>query len=95
MKNKLFVEAYQQILETDQWVAGVHPKKGKMHQLLGIPDDKEISDVYSSGKSLAQALIKATSDKGKAAHMLAFAANVSSRHDIFDDALSAIKDLEN
>jgi hypothetical protein len=75
-----------------------------MHKLLDIPADKKIDDVYTSGKKLAEDLLKAVEDakivpakdvKKKAASMLAFAANWPSdgKNSILDKALKAIKSL--
>jgi len=81
--------------ETKQkWAADVDIKKGKMHTLLDLPEDKKITDVYTSGEQLAEDLLKATdNDYKKVAGMLAFPANTNSDHDIFDIALSKVKKL--
>ena len=69
-------------------------KKGKMHDLLGVPQDKEIADVYKDPKKLAQDLVKATGgDQKEATGMLAFAANINPANNIFDQALKAMKDI--
>ena len=83
------------IKEADKWAKDVKPEKGKMHKVLGIPEDDKIEDHYSSGKDLASALVKAVKgDKKKAAGMLAFAANVKGgTRDIFDKALVALKTI--
>jgi ribosomal protein L24 len=73
--------------------ANAKPKKGKMHQELGIPEDKEISDVYTSGKKLAEDLVKKVGKK-KATGMLAFAANIHKGKDLFDTALKAVHLIE-
>lgn len=80
-------------------------KKGLMHRLLNIPDDKKIDDVYKSGKELAEDLLKAVKKskmvpqkdiRRKATSMLAFAANwpSSKSENVLDKALSAIKNIE-
>jgi len=69
-------------------------KKGKMHDLLGVPQDKEIADVYKDPKKLAQDLVKATDgDQKEATGMLAFAANINPANNIFDKALKAMKEI--
>jgi hypothetical protein len=69
-------------------------KAGKMHKLLGVPEDKEITDVYTDPKKLAEDLVKATGDKKEAAGMLAFAANINPKENIFDKALRVMPDVE-
>lgn len=80
--------------ENNKWAADVDIKKGKMHKLLGIPSEKTISDVYTSGEKLAEDLLKATDNNYKeVAGMLAFPANTNPEHDIFDIALKMVKKL--
>lgn len=69
------------------------PKKGKMHKVLGIDADKDIQDVYTSGKKLAADLV-AKVGKKKAQGMLAFVANINKEHNIYDKALTALKNIE-
>lgn len=80
-------------------------EKGLMHKLLGVPDSKKVSDVYSSSRKLAKDLLLAVKDAGivpmeevrsKATSMLAFAANWPNDGDnsLFDKALKAIKTIE-
>lgn len=59
---------------------------GKMKKALNIDDDKQVSDVYTSGKKLAKDLVNKVGLK-KAQGMLAFAANIHKEQDIFDVAL--------
>ena len=80
-------------------------RKGLMHELLNIPEDKKIEDVYKSGKKLAEDLVSALKrDKvvpekdvqAKAAQMLVFAGNwpkTDSKNSIFDVAARHIKHL--
>jgi hypothetical protein len=80
-------------------------KKGLMHDLLNIPEGKNISDVYKSGKKLAEDLVSAIKSKkivpekevqGKAAQMLVFAGNwpkTDSKNSIFDVAARHVKHL--
>ena len=79
--------------------------KGLMHKLLGVPDGKKISDVYSSSRKLAKDLLVAVKDanivpadevRKKATSMLAFAANWPNDGDasLFDKALKAISGIE-
>ncbi len=78
----------------EKWAADVKPKKGKMHDILEIPKDKKISDVYTSGKKLADALMKKVGDEHKVAGMLAFAANTNKEDDVFDKALRYMKKID-
>jgi hypothetical protein len=98
MKNLILFESYIQDLNEAK------AEKGLMHKLLDIPQDKKISDVYTSGKKLAEDLIKAVKDskivpakdvKKKAASMLAFAGNWPNegKNTVIDKALSSIKSL--
>lgn len=75
-------------------ISRVHIKPGKMHQLLGIPDNEQIQDHFNNGKHLAMALVKALGgDQRKAAGMLAWVANIQKGHNIFDEALSSLKEF--
>jgi hypothetical protein len=71
-------------------------KHGKMHKLLGVDLNKKISDVYNSGKELANALIKKTNAED-AKKMLNMAANFNSGSDktLFRAAYNAIKESIN
>jgi nitrogen regulatory protein PII len=80
-------------------------QKGLMHKLLGVPEDKKISDVYASSRKLAKDLLQAVKDaeivpteevRSKATSMLAFAANWPNDGDgsIFDKALKSIPSVE-
>jgi DNA-binding transcriptional regulator GbsR (MarR family) len=88
------VKTFESFINEEKWVADVEPKKGKMHKLLNIPEEKKVSDVYTSGKKIAQDLLDATGDRKEATSMLAFAANTNKEDDIFDKALKIIKNLE-
>jgi len=69
-------------------------KKGKMHDLLNVPQDKEITDVYDDPVKLAKDLVKAVDgDQKEATGMLAFAANINPDINIFDKALKAMKEI--
>ena len=80
-------------------------RKNLMHELLNIPEDKKISDVYKSGKKLAEDLVHALESKNivpkkdiqaKAAQMLVFAGNwpkTDSKNSIFDVAARHVKSL--
>ena len=80
-------------------------RKNLMHELLDIPEDKKISDVYKSGRKLAEELVRALEMKdvvpkkdipAKAAQMLAFAGNwpkTDSKNSIFDIAARHVKSL--
>ena len=69
-------------------------EKGGMHKALGIPEDDKITDHYSSGEELANALVNKVG-KEKASSMLSYAANINSDADpIFGAALKAVSDKE-
>lgn len=80
-------------------------RKNLMHELLNIPEDKKISDVYKSGRKLAEDLVHALEAKNivpkkdiqaKAAQMLVFAGNwpkTDSKNSIFDVAARHVKSL--
>ncbi len=79
--------------------------KGLMHKILDIPENKKIGDVYTSGKKLAEDLLRGVKKaeivplrnvRKKATSMLAFAANWPSdgENSVLDKALEAIKDVE-
>jgi hypothetical protein len=79
----------------DMWSKDVEIKKGKLYNILNIPKDKKIIDVYTSGKELAKDLLKAVNgDKKKAVGMLAFPANLNKDYDIFDIALKHLDILD-
>jgi hypothetical protein len=80
--------------ESRKTVSKVHVKPGKMHKVLNIPADVKIQDHFKNGMELAKALVKALGgDQKKAAGMLAWAANIRKEHQIFGDALSALKEF--
>jgi len=81
------------LIDEEKWAKDVNPKKGKMHKLLNIPDDKKVSDVYTSGEKLAKALVKATGSEKEASSMLAFAANVDKTDNVLDKALRYMKKI--
>jgi hypothetical protein len=99
MKNIQLFESFVENLNESRGT------KGLMHKVLGIPTDKKIEDVYTSGKKLAEDLLKGVKKaelvplrdvRSKATSMLAFAANWPSDGDnsVLDKALEAIKDIE-
>lgn len=93
MKNVLDFESFV-MNEAKKTVSKVGIRKGKMHQVLGIPSGEKIEDHYKTGLSLAKALVKALKgDQQKAAGMLAWAANIRKEGDIFDNALAALKKI--
>lgn len=87
-------QTFESFINEAKQLSDVKIKKGKMHKLLGVPDDKEITDEYTSGEKLAKDLVKALGgDQQEAAGMLAYAANINPANNVFDDALSALKDF--
>lgn len=94
-KNEHLLEAIKEgftsITEAKKWAADIDVKEGKMTKLLNIPKGKKITDVYTSGKKLAEDLLKAVGgDRKKASSMLAFAANVDKTNNVLDTALRNI-----
>lgn len=71
---------FMAIIESEQWMQKSQKsgevKKGKMHSLLDIPADKDIVDVYKSGKSLYNALANKVGD-ASAMKMINYAANTA------------------
>ena len=74
------LDGFVTILESEKWMqksqSSGEVKKGKMHSLLGIPADKDVSDVYSSGEGLYKALAKKVGD-ASAMKMINYAANTA------------------
>lgn len=68
-------------------------KQGKLRNLLDIPDDKQIEDVYSSGTKLATKLLKKV-DYESAIKMLVFAANMNPDIKVLKAAVNACKRLK-
>lgn len=64
-----------------------------MHKVLGLNPDEDITDVYSSGKKLAQDLLDAIGDEKEIAGMINYAANINPADNIFDKAQKALKKL--
>ncbi len=87
------IKKFNTFLNEKKWAKDVHPKKGKMHDVLGIPEDKKISDVYTSGKELAEDLVKKVGKK-KAASMIDFVANVSNDEPIFKTAQKELSEIK-
>jgi len=99
MKN---IQLFESFIET---INESKETKGLMHKILEIPEDKKIDEVYTSGKKLAEDMLRGVKKAGivplkdvrrKATSMLAFAANWPSdgKNSVLDKALSAIKNIE-
>jgi hypothetical protein len=106
MKNiSEYSEFVENINEAKKSIDTSGVRKNLMHELLDIPEDKKISDVYKSGRKLAEDLVHALEMKdvvpkkdiqAKAAQMLAFAGNwpkTDSKNSIFDVAARHVKSL--
>ena len=104
MENLIPFESFNSsINEKKEWGKS---EKGLMHELLGIPGDKKIEDVYKKdGTKLAKDLLLAVKRKkivpskeirSKATSMLAFAANCPNdgKNSLMDRALSSIKRIQ-
>ena len=98
MKNLSLYESFTDSLNE------ARTRKNLMHELLDIPEDKKISDVYKSGRKLAEELVAAIKKSNivpekevqrKAASMLAFVGNWpnDAKNSIFDVALRHVKSL--
>lgn len=70
-------------------ITDVKVQKGKMHKVLNIPEDELIEDYYKSPVKLVNDLI-AKVGKEKATGMIAYAANITKKDNIFDKALKTI-----
>lgn len=71
-------------------VIGESVEAGRMHDVLGIPEDEKVSDVYKSGESLAKDL-EAQVGREDAMKMLVFAGNMNKGDDVFDKAREYLK----
>ena len=80
-------------------------RKNLMHELLDIPEDKKISEVYKSGRKLAEDLVDALKKeedipgkdvRSKAVQMLLFAGTwpkTDTKNSVFDVAARHVKSL--
>jgi len=84
---------FEEFLNEEQWAKGVTVKKGKMHDILGIPEDKTVTDIYKDPKKLARDLVKKSSKK-EANSMLAYPANLGKPGNIFAQAREELKNIE-
>ena len=85
MENLTGYDKFSEILnEAKKGIDTSGIRKGLMHKLLNIPEGEKISDVYKSGKKLAEDLVDALKREetvpkkdiqSKAAQMLVFAGN--------------------
>lgn len=92
MNFKEYLAENSVISEKEKWAQDVDVKQGKMGQLLGLKKGEKVTDKYSSGEALANALLKANGgDRKKTASMLAFAANVDKTNNVLDAALKYMK----
>jgi len=87
------IEKEDVFLKEDNQLSDVKVKKGKMHKILNIPEDKDVEDIYKSGEELVKVLVKKVGEK-KATEMINFAANINSKKNIFDSAQKALKKIE-
>ena len=101
MENLKLYENFKE--ERSESINEAKAQKNLMHKLLGIPEDKKISEVYKSGKKLAKDLVDAIKKEKlvpekdilkKATSMLVFAGNWPSdkENSIFDIAARSAKD---
>lgn len=88
------IAVQQELVREQEWSQDVDVERGKMHDLLDIPQDQDIEDEYDDGQELADDLVDATGDEQEASGMIAFAANINDEDNIYDDALDAIKNTD-
>lgn len=93
MKTKEQIKEHLTDVLEKEWSKDVDAEEGKMHEILGIPEDEDIEDHYDSGMALAQDLVDAVGED-EAASMIAFAANVNPEDNIYDDALQELEEIE-
>jgi hypothetical protein len=78
----------------EERLSDVKKKPGEMHKKLGVPLDQKIIDVYDDPKKLASDLLSANKgNRKKTSGMLAWAANIDSRKNVLDAALSKLKEV--
>lgn len=65
-------------------------KEGKLRKLLGVPNSKNIEDVYKSGKQIASVLMKKVKYED-ALRMLVFASNMNPENRLFKSAVRSLK----
>ena len=85
---------FDQFNINEQRLSGVKVEKGKMHKVLGLKPEENIASKYKSGEALYNALMKKVKDEKKVVGMLAFAANISKKKDVFDAALHHAKKVK-
>jgi hypothetical protein len=85
---------FDQFSINEQRLSGVKVEKGKMHKVLGLKPEENIASKYKSGEALYNALMKKVKDEKKVVGMLAFAANISKKKDVFDAALHHAKKVK-
>ena len=106
MKNiSEYSEFVENINEAKKSIDTSGVRKNLMHELLDIPEDKKISDVYKSGRKLAEDLVAALKKekdvpekdvRAKAVQMLLFAGNwpkTDAKNSVFDVAARHVKTL--
>lgn len=91
--RKMIVEEIQKLSEQEKWSQDVDVDEGGMHDALGIPQDEDINDHYTSGEQLARDLIDAVG-REEAAGMINFAANVNPDYNLYDRAQNALNRIE-
>lgn len=87
------IKPYEKSFQEEDRLSDVPIEKGKMHGVLGLGSDEKITDKYTSGKALAQALI-AKVGKEEATGMINWAANINPSENIFDQAQKVLSEIE-
>lgn len=80
--------------EKKEWSKDIDIKEGSMREILGVPEDKTIADIFDSAESAVKKLIDAVG-REKAAGMINFAANINKEDNFLDKmqkVLSSEKD---
>lgn len=94
IKNAIRRGVRRALHEQDEQLSDVDVEEGEMHDLLGVDQDENISDVYTDGEQLARDLVDATGDEQEASGMIAYAANINPEDNVFDEALEAIGEID-
>ena len=58
-----------------------------MHKILGLKSGETVGSKYKTGEELYNALSRKVKDHKKLTGMLAYAANINKKQDVFDAAL--------
>lgn len=93
---QLRVEKLKSFLdEAEKWAQKADVEGGKMHNVLGIPEDEKIEDHYDNSqkgaKKLVDDLYNKIGEEKEVAGMINYSANLSKGDNIFKKAQKALK----